>query len=214
MYSVNANIVKKIYTDRANRYDIVHHIITLWSDSKWRKKASEAIPDRAGKILDLCTGTGETIVEINRRRKSKFIVGVDFTDKMLEKSVSKFSNYEFITFIQADVQILPFRSNTFDAVLSVCGLGGVSRPDLAIREAKRVLNENGVFFAVEMCTPPSRVLSKIWHKLAIEPWVKKYWGFRDIQIEEFVKNSEFKSYRCIYRMERMLGSICEIIAIA
>jgi len=43
-----------------------------------------------------------------------------------------------------------------------------------------VLSPGGVLFITEMCAPPSRGLRSLWHKQVVEPWIKRFWGFRDV----------------------------------
>jgi SAM-dependent methyltransferase len=57
--------------------------------------------------------------------------------------------YPTVRFEQADAEALPFESDTFDAVVNAFGMCHLPNPDLALREAFRVLKRGGrVAFSV------------------------------------------------------------------
>ena len=204
--------MQRMYARRARLYDLVHHVNTLWCDTRWRQEAAEAISKQSHHILDICTGTGLTIKAIFDRWPQKNIIGIDLNRGMLTVARERFIKANSVTFIQGDVQSLPFEEHTFDAVISVCGLGGTTDPGKVLHEIARVPHPAGTFLSIEMCTPPKAGIFKAWHKCVMEPLVKAYWGFRDIDLEHITRLAGLQTIHCEYRVEKNLGSICEIRA--
>lgn len=201
----------RIYTARAKNYDLTHSLVTLGADIAWRRSGAEAIPETARRVLDLCTGTGLTAAQIGRSHPGARVVGIDITWAMVSKAAQRAMGHSTQSVLNGNVEMLPFASGSFDAVVSICGLGGVDNPLAAVREVRRVMHNNGVFYALEMCTPLAAA-HRIWHRLAIAPWVKRWWAFRDIDLPALVRSAGFEDVDARNEMARGLGSICKVVA--
>lgn len=202
-----------IYESFSWLYNLFHHIQTFWRDDFWRKKAAQCLPRDAKIVLDLCTGTGLTIKAIKKSLPNSKLIGIDISSNMIYQAKKKFYKKNRIYFVRGDIRALPFLNNTFDAAISICGLGGVQECSLALQEIKRVLVPGGILFCVEMCEPKNKGIIYFLHKMIIRPWISIVWGFRDIELDKEVQKSFFNIISCNYRLELGLGSLCEIIAI-
>ncbi len=211
MAAIDRERTQRLYASKAPNYRLLHHLATLWCDTRWRRTAAEAVPRHAERVLDLCTGTGLTARAILGRPGKRSVVAIDMTAPMIRKGRGTAEASRGLDFVLGDAQTLPFPNRTFDAVVSVCGLGGVENPGKAVREAARVLRPGGVFFSIEMSTPRT-MLSLLWHKGVVAPLVQRFWAFRDIPLEKLVTEAGMKVGNCAYRMERGVGSICEVSA--
>ena len=104
---------------------------------------SELVENNQNRILDLGAGTG--ILSFPLSKRSKQLVAVDFSFKMLKKGLDSTSKAESIEWQQANVCNLPFESKTFDVVIS-CGLITHIVPDhfeAFIAEMSRVVTQDG-----------------------------------------------------------------------
>lgn len=114
------------------------------------KKILSGLPmDNNTMLLDLGCGTGQTLHYISKTYPCK-ITGVDINDKMLHKAALRLQKESpAIELVRADVQQLPFPSNTFDIALSesVTVFTDINK---ALREYNRVLKAGGVLIAIEM----------------------------------------------------------------
>lgn len=98
----------------------------------------DACPSRH--LLDIATGPGYVA---HRARQAGFAVSaIDFSPVMVERARSL---YQGIRFEEGDAEQLEFGDERFDAVVMNFGLLHLSRPELAIREAHRVLKRDGRF---------------------------------------------------------------------
>jgi SAM-dependent methyltransferase len=85
-------------------------------------------------VLEVGCGTGLFLSKLRARKR----IGCDFSQGLL----TQFKK-EDIILVQADAEHLPFRENSFDVVYSINLLEHVPHPELAIREANRVLKKGG-----------------------------------------------------------------------
>jgi ubiquinone/menaquinone biosynthesis C-methylase UbiE len=90
------------------------------------------------RVLDVGTGPGYVAGAAAQRGANA--VGIDFSAALVERARNR---YPAIRFEQADAEALPFEASTFDAVVNGFGICHVPRPDVALREAFRVLNPGG-----------------------------------------------------------------------
>ncbi|MBM1691158.1 class I SAM-dependent methyltransferase [Sulfitobacter geojensis] len=92
------------------------------------------------KVLD--AGCGPGYVAASAKLLGADVEGIDFSAGMVERAKTKFPEIEFSL---ADVEDLPMRDETFDAVLSNIVLFHVTDPERAMSEARRVLKPEGRF---------------------------------------------------------------------
>lgn len=92
----------------------------------------------ATRMLDVACGPGRLAAAASARGAA--VVGVDFSDRMVELARGLFPAIEFR---QGDAESLPLADETFDVVVVNFGVLHFSRPDYALVEAHRVLKPGG-----------------------------------------------------------------------
>jgi demethylmenaquinone methyltransferase/2-methoxy-6-polyprenyl-1,4-benzoquinol methylase len=112
------------------------------------------------RVLDACCGTGDLAVAA-RKAGAGGIIGVDFSERMLERARRKAPDIEWI---QADVLQLPFDDASFDAAVVGFGVRNVEDLGAAIRELRRVLRPGGRLGVLEITTPrgPLKPFYGLW----------------------------------------------------
>ncbi|WP_297500275.1 class I SAM-dependent methyltransferase [Thermococcus sp.] len=133
-----------------------------------RRIRRELIEKAKGRILELGVGTG---LNLPLYRGDSEVVGVDLSERMLEKAGNKKSRAR-VKLLKADARSLPFPDGSFDTVVSTFFLCVVHEKRRVLGEVRRVLKTDGVFLAME-CSPPKNrlfrvfltVLSKLTSKL-------------------------------------------------
>jgi len=93
-------------------------------------------------ILDAGAGTGESTKTVLRLAMPKQIVGVDSSSGMLNVAREKLADPR-VTFETADMRLLPFPDNSFDAVVSTWAIETLPDSKAAVREFLRVIKDDG-----------------------------------------------------------------------
>lgn len=103
----------------------------------------EMLLDAAGvrdgsRVLDVATGAGYAAGAAAYRGADA--IGVDSSAAQIRMARGR---YPAVRFEQADAEALPFDPQSFDAVINAFGMCHLPSPDLALREAHRVLKAGG-----------------------------------------------------------------------
>lgn len=162
------NQLQRIFSEIPERYELVNHALTFGLDAVWRRSLAAraaAVAGRAPRVLDMCTGTGETAAYVARRLgPDALVVGADFTVPMMIEGRRR--GRGGIAFVAAEATALPFPDGSFDAVTISFATRNlnVTREDLlaAFREFRRVLKPGGVFLNLETSRPPARIIRTLF----------------------------------------------------
>jgi ubiquinone/menaquinone biosynthesis C-methylase UbiE len=142
--------VEEIYNSKlAKKYELsMPH-----SFNTWKKKAFNQSSIKNGDtVLVFCCGTGLDFTHIQKRiGNSGKIIGIDFSEKMLDQAEEKIRNkgWENVELIQADVTKI---GATFHADVGVCTLGLSIIPEFEKAYQNLLLNvkENGEIIIGDM----------------------------------------------------------------
>lgn len=138
-------------------------------------------------VLELACGTGQITFKLADKVKSW--TATDFSEKMILKA-GKRNKFGNINFAVADATSLPYKDNTFDAVVIANALHIMPAPDKALSEIHRVLKKNGVLFA------PTFVYEEVTSSKTVS-FMEKF-GFKTYHkwdsnsLADYVKNKGFK----------------------
>jgi SAM-dependent methyltransferase len=93
-------------------------------------------------VLDLATGPGTTALAAARRGCR--VTGVDISEHLLDQARARAAAEGLtVDFAHEDAEHLPYRSNSFDAVMSTFGIAFTPSPETVTHEALRVLRPGG-----------------------------------------------------------------------
>lgn len=151
--------VKKMFGQIAPRYDFLNHFLSGGVDRFWRWYVVRKVrPNRDldGKILDICTGTGDLAIAFWKRYKIP-VVGGDFTPEMLEFGRKKLEKMgitpEQIELVEADATVIPYPADSFRIVSVAFGLRNVENWEKGLSEMTRVCSPGGQVAILEFSTP-------------------------------------------------------------
>jgi SAM-dependent methyltransferase len=99
-------------------------------------------------VVDLGSGAGnDAFVARSIVGETGKVIGIDFTEKMIEKARAnaKALNFTNVEFRQGDIENMPLAGNSADVVVSNCVLNLVPDKKLAFAETFRVLKKGGHF---------------------------------------------------------------------
>jgi demethylmenaquinone methyltransferase / 2-methoxy-6-polyprenyl-1,4-benzoquinol methylase len=129
-------------------YDAMNRVMTAGLDRRWRRITVEQVVRKGDRVLDACCGTGDLAVAA--RSRGADVVGLDFSEAMLERARAKSSEIEWI---RGDVLALPFGDASFDAVTVGFGVRNVDDLEAGLRELRRVLCPGGRVGILEITRP-------------------------------------------------------------
>ncbi len=130
-------------------YDRMNLLMTAGLDRRWRNLTARQVVRPGEYVLDAACGTGDLALADLRAGAAR-VVGVDFSETMLERARLKSGAIEWV---QGDLSGLPFADGAFQAATVGFGLRNVPALDLALRELRRVLAPGGRLGILEMTRP-------------------------------------------------------------
>jgi ubiquinone/menaquinone biosynthesis C-methylase UbiE len=137
------NRIRDYWDERSYTFDnSPGHVIRSESEEEaWKVLLKEKLGE-VEKILDAGAGTG--FLSILLAKMGYNVVGVDISEKMLERAKEKAEeNAVKVDFRIGDAQSLPFKDEFFDAIVNRAVLWTLPDPENAIREWKRLLKPEG-----------------------------------------------------------------------
>jgi demethylmenaquinone methyltransferase / 2-methoxy-6-polyprenyl-1,4-benzoquinol methylase len=148
----------------ARRYDLLNRVMSFGVDRRWRKRTvkSLALGDRAARVLDVATGTGDLAIDIARRHPRATVVGVDPSSQMIavgDRKVTRFDGR--VTLTLGDAQRLAFDDASFDAVTIAFGIRNVPDRARGLREMARVCKPGGRVAILELGEPRRGVIAPL-----------------------------------------------------
>jgi demethylmenaquinone methyltransferase/2-methoxy-6-polyprenyl-1,4-benzoquinol methylase len=151
--------VRTMFDRIAPVYDAMNRIMTAGLDVRWRRAAAAAVVRPGDRVLDAACGTGDFALA-DARAGAAHVVGLDFSERMLERARRKTSDVEWV---RGDMLAMPFADGSFDS--ATVGFG-VRNTELepALRELRRVLRPGGRLAVLEITQPrgPLRPFCSLW----------------------------------------------------
>ncbi|HAX68637.1 MAG TPA: ubiquinone biosynthesis protein UbiE [Anaerolineae bacterium] len=165
-----AQYVQSMFTKIAHRYDLMNRLMTGGMDVRWRREVIRLTKIRPhGSVLDLGTGTGDLAREALTQYPQARVIASDFTLEMMR--VGK-QNGD-LNFSTADALHLPFKDNTFDAVVSGFLMRNVTDIQKALQEQFRMLKPGGRIVVLDTTKPKKNLFSPFikFHMHVIIPMI-------------------------------------------
>jgi demethylmenaquinone methyltransferase/2-methoxy-6-polyprenyl-1,4-benzoquinol methylase len=149
--------VGAVFSQVARKYDIMNDAMSAGMHRLWKDRFVRRVKPRPGEaILDMAGGTGDiafrlaaagaevTVSDINQ---DMLDVGVE---RAMERGIANDSGS--LVWSRQNAEELAFPSRIFDAYTIAFGIRNVTRIELALAEAFRVLKHGGRFFCLEFST--------------------------------------------------------------
>src|SRR5262249_33506660 len=156
-----ARWVRGMFGRIAGRYDLLNHLLSFNLDRRWRAQTIEDVaeiierPD--ARILDLCCGTGDVLLGIEKRRRGTAF-GSDFCHPMLVEAQRKVRSPLF----EADALALPLADESLELVTIAFGFRNLANYNTGLEELLRVLKPGGVAAILEFSQPTNRAFGAIY----------------------------------------------------
>ena len=126
----------KYYDNLAKEYNKLYY----GSKLKWMREIENIVMENEIKrdylVLDIGCGTGEQLQKLNNNPA----IGLDISIEMAKIAHSKTNKFVVV----GDAENLPFKSKTFDCVISFFGALNHVQLNRALKEIRRVLKDDGI----------------------------------------------------------------------
>jgi demethylmenaquinone methyltransferase/2-methoxy-6-polyprenyl-1,4-benzoquinol methylase len=149
----------------AGLYDRMNSVMTAGLHHGWRRRAADlAELSPGGRALDVATGTGDLALELaGRVAPGGDVIGVDFSEKMLELARAKAGGRA--RFESGNALALDYADGEFDAATVGFGARNFSDLDRGLTEMARVVRPGGRVVVLEITTPrrpPLSIFFELW----------------------------------------------------
>jgi len=149
--------VRSMFDRIAPRYDLLNRLLSAGTDVRWRRKAVDYLERTGeGRILDLCAGTADLLIEALGRDERLRGLGADLSPQMLLRGLRKLERRGMArraALACGDGERLPLRDAIFDGALVAFGIRNIGDPGTALRELRRVLRPGGRLVVLEFALP-------------------------------------------------------------
>ena len=154
---------KNIYERNSRFYDFFEgpmEFITFKSlRERFFRKVFEDSEGKNLKVLEIGIGTGKNLPYYPENLK---IYGCDLSHGMLEKAKKRSEDLKRKVFLlNTDAQLLGFKDNSFDIVITTFVFCSVAEPVTGLKEIKRVLKPDGKLFMLEHVRAENEFFGKI-----------------------------------------------------
>ena len=140
--------VRGMFDRIAPVYDVMNRVMTVGLDQRWRKLAVTEVVWPGDRVLDACCGTGDLAVQAERRGGR--VVGLDFSEKMLERARRKSGAIEWVAGRCSGTAL---RGRSVRCRHRRFRCAQPCRPRGGLRELARVLRPGGKLAVLEITRP-------------------------------------------------------------
>lgn len=161
-----AGRVRGVFSSVASRYDVMNDLMSGGIHRVWKDAMMDWLAPRPGqRLLDVAGGTGDIAFRFLRRAGDATATVLDLTTPMLEegrKRADAATLSERLDWVTGDAMALPFDDASFDVYTISFGIRNVTRPEVALSEAFRVLRPGGRLMVLEFSRVPVPMLRRAY----------------------------------------------------
>jgi len=153
-----AGMVHGVFSNVANKYDIMNDVMSVGIHRIWKNAMMDWLAPRGQQhLLDVAGGTGDIAFRFLKRAPNAKATVFDMTQSMLDegkKRADANAMADRLDWVCGDAMQLPFPDNSFDVYTISFGIRNVTRPEVALAEAYRVLKPGGRLMVLEFSQIP------------------------------------------------------------
>ncbi|MBV8731884.1 MAG: bifunctional demethylmenaquinone methyltransferase/2-methoxy-6-polyprenyl-1,4-benzoquinol methylase UbiE [Acidobacteriia bacterium] len=168
-----ASWIRAMFGRVAHRYDLANHVLSFGIDYYWRahtaKRLRHILVRPEARVLDVCCGTGDLMLALERERPrqgSCGVLGSDFCHPMLVSAHSKAEeNGRAVrsALFEADALRLPLADASIDLLTAAFGFRNLANYRTGLAEMRRVLRPGGTLAILEFSQPPNRAFAALYN---------------------------------------------------
>nr|WP_314585537.1 demethylmenaquinone methyltransferase [Paenibacillus terrigena] len=159
--------VHAVFENIAPKYDMMNDVLSFRRHKAWRKFTMKKMDVKPGDTaIDLCCGTCDWTISIAEASQTGNIVGLDFSQNMLDVGkvkVDRAGKTRQIDLVQGNAMELPFEDNQFDYATIGFGLRNVPDLQRVLKEMQRVVKPGGMIVCLELSKPTWQPFKGIYY---------------------------------------------------
>lgn len=159
--------VHSVFESIAPKYDLMNNIISFGRHKPWRALTMKKMNVAPGSdSLDICCGTCDWTVDLAKASGNGSVVGLDFSQNMLDYGAVKVNNAGLdkqISLVRGNAMELPFDDNSFDYVTIGFALRNVPDINQVLSEMLRVVKPGGKVVSLELSKPTWQPFKAIYY---------------------------------------------------
>ncbi|MEN9061197.1 MULTISPECIES: bifunctional demethylmenaquinone methyltransferase/2-methoxy-6-polyprenyl-1,4-benzoquinol methylase UbiE [Ponticoccus] len=164
--SEKAGRVQGVFSSVATKYDVMNDAMSMGIHRVWKDAMMDWLAPRPGqRLLDVAGGTGDISFRFLKRAGRGHATVLDLTEPMLvegRKRAEAEALGDSLDWVVGDAMALPFADNSFDVYTVSFGIRNVTRPEVALAEAYRVLKPGGRLMVLEFSHIPNDMMQKAY----------------------------------------------------
>jgi len=159
--------VHSVFESIAPKYDLMNDLISMGRHKAWRKFTMRKMNVKPNdSALDICCGTCDWTISLAQASGTGRIVGLDFSQNMLDYGKAKIDQLNLdkqIQLVRGNAMDLPFEDNQFDYVTIGFGLRNV--PDLVqvLKEMQRTVKPGGMVVCLDTSKPTWQPFKAVYY---------------------------------------------------
>ena len=143
------DLVKQVFEDIQDRYDLLDSIISAGMDQRWRRCALQKLDlGKSSDVLDCGARTGKLTRMILDTCPNCKVTSLDITQSMFRPSILPETK-----FVVASAESMPLDDASYNAVISAYLTRNLESVDRYFSEAYRVLRSGGRFVNLDIYSP-------------------------------------------------------------
>ncbi len=154
-----AGMVEGLFSSVASKYDVMNDAMSMGIHRLWKDAMMDWLAPRGTlKLLDVAGGTGDVAFRFLKRAPQSHATVFDMTQGMLDAGRTRAEADDMadsLDWVCGDAMALPFADNSFDVYTISFGIRNVTRPQVALEEAYRVLRPGGRLMVLEFSQIPN-----------------------------------------------------------
>ena len=155
-------LVQKVFSDVAKNYDLMNDVMSFGAHRFWKKIFIDIVnPSNNDIIVDVGSGSGDLVLEIQKKNIDIKIDIVDLNKEMLNKGRKRIKKGN-VNFYLQNAENLSFKNNMYDKYLISFCLRNITNIDQSFKEAFRIIKPGGQYFCLEFSKPNSFIVSNIY----------------------------------------------------
>jgi demethylmenaquinone methyltransferase/2-methoxy-6-polyprenyl-1,4-benzoquinol methylase len=171
--------VQETFDRIAQRYDLLNRVISFHLDTGWRRRAIAELQLKGNEkyVLDLGTGTGDlALTAAQAVGPNGKVIGLDLSKEMIRLAQVKTQRQGLerkISYAVANALLPPFKSESFDGIVTAFVLRNVSDLRVFFENAYHLLKPGARLVSLEMFPPRKHFFSFFYsfYFYCLVPWI-------------------------------------------